>query len=297
MFATILGGLPRPPLPDDAPPDDAPPDEAVRLVIEAQETAGLEPVTDGRLAWPLDASLERDVVAGWQRAAALTSRAVKQTLPGPYTLARTLGQSVLTLSRELRTVALALAEAGCPLIEIEESDAHRIGADPVERAAFRDAHLALTDGVVGAHLSLAIVGGNADTAGIETILAPAYASLAVDLIAGPDNWRLVAQAPSSVGIVAGAMSARKNGDEGPEVLLFAARYAASTQGRGSARVGLALAPGLEGLTWDVAVRKMGRLGAAARIAGLSPGDELAGSLDPRAIDIRSAALGRRERRR
>ena len=44
---------------------------------------------------------------------------------------------------------------------------------------------------LGTHLSLAITGGNADEAGIETILAAPYASLAVDLIAGPDNWRLV----------------------------------------------------------------------------------------------------------
>lgn len=292
MFATILGGLPRPPLPGAAPPD-----EAIRLAIAAQEAAGLEPVTDGRLAWPLDNALEQDVVATWISAAAGTSRAVKQTLPGPYSLARRRGRSALAVAGEIRTLVLALADAGCPLVEIEETEAHRIGSDAVERRAYRDAHLALTDGVSGTHLSLAIVGGNADTAGIETILAPAYASLAVDLIAGPDNWRLVAQAPSNVGIVAGAMSAREDGDEGPEVMLFAARYAASTQGRGSARIGLAVAPGLENVDWDVAVRKMNAIGNAARIAALPPGDELAESLDPRAIDIRSAGLGRRERRR
>ena len=292
MFATILGGLPRPSIPDDAPAD-----EAVPLAIAAQEAAGLEPLTDGRLAWARDDALEQDVVASWHGAAALTTHAVKQALPGPYSLALRLGRSPTELAREIREVVLALADAGCPLVEIEETEAHRIGEDQAERRAFRDAHLALTDGVTGTHLSLAIVGGSADTAGIETILAPAYASLAVDLIAGPDNWRLVAQAPPGIGIVAGAMSAEERGDEGPEVILFAARYAASTQGRGSARIGLAVAPGLEKLPWDVAVRKLNAIGNAARIAGLPPGDELAQSLDPRAIDIRSAALGRRERRR
>ena len=33
-----------------------------------------------------------------------------------------------------------LADAGCPLIEIEEPDAVRIGADEAERALFREAH-------------------------------------------------------------------------------------------------------------------------------------------------------------
>jgi methionine synthase II (cobalamin-independent) len=292
MFATILGGLPRPPVPSDAPRD-----EAVRLAIVAQEAAGLEPLTDGRLTWPLDDALEQDVVATWRTAAALTPHAVKQSLPGPYSLARHRGQAANVIAGELRAVVLALAEAGCPLVEIEETGAHRIGNDSAERRAYRDAHLALTDGIDGTHLSLAIVGGNADIAGIETILAPAYSSLAVDLIAGPDNWRLVAQAPTEVGIVAGAMSARADGDEGPEVLLFAARYAASTQGRGPARIGLAIAPGLQEVPWDAAVRKMNAIGKAARIVALPPGDELAESLDPRAIDIRSAGLGRRERRR
>ena len=79
------------------------------------------------------------------------------------------------------------------------------------------------------------------------------------------------------------------------MVLWAARYAASG-GRGSARIGVALVPGLERLSWDVAVRKLNALGEAARIAALPPGEELADSLDPRAIDIRSAALGRHERR-
>jgi methionine synthase II (cobalamin-independent) len=270
------------------------------MAIVAQEAAGLEPLTDGRLAGIGTRSLE-----AWQLAAALTTHAVKQSLPGPYSLAfrRSPGASAarrakeaLHLVDELRGEVIALAEAGCPFVEIEEAEAHRIGTDAAERSAYRDAHLALTDGVEGTHLSLAIVGGNADVAGIETILAPAYSSLAVDLIAGSDNWRLVAQAPATVGIVAGAMSARPDGDEGPEVILFAARYAASTQARGSDRIGLAISPGLENLPWDVALRKLNAIGRAARIAALPPGDELAEALDPRALDIRSAALGRREPR-
>ena len=93
----------------------------------------------------------------------------------------------------------ALAAAGCPLIEIHEPAATEIGADPTERALFRDAHRRLLDGVEDPHLSLAITGGNADGAGIETLLSARYSSLALDLIAGPDNWRLVVATPGDRG--------------------------------------------------------------------------------------------------
>ena len=298
MFATILGGLPRPSQPRDVPLDDI-----VEAAIRVQETNGLEPLTDGRLRWrslddPFVTKASRPLDA-WRLAATMTTRPVKQALPGPYSLARRLEPDpgaraglALRLADEIRAEILALADAGCPLVEIEESDASAIGSDPVERTRFRDVHHRLTDGVSGTHLSLAIVGPSADAAGIETILAAPYASLAVDLIAGPDNWRLVSTTPGERGIVAGAMSAEEAGDEGPELILYATRYAASTSGRGLHRVGVAIAPGLAALPWSSAVRKIERLGAAARVAAMKPGPELVDALDPRATDIRSAALGR-----
>jgi hypothetical protein len=206
------------------------------------------------------------------------------------------GQAV-EQARETRTHVLALAEAGCPLIEIEESEAHRIGEDEAQRRAFREAHTTLTEGITGTHLSLAIVGANADAAGAETIIHPGYASLAVDLVNGPDNWRLVTRAAATMGIVAGAMSAEASGDEGPELVLWAARYAATSQARGLARVGLAVVPGLHNQTWETAVRKMNAIGRAAELATLPPGDELADAVDPRSIDSRTAALGRRRANR
>lgn len=336
MFATLLGGLPRPPLSEPAGPattDRARLDALVAGVVEAQESAGLEPVTDGRLRWPGfggpmiglegmreggSAVLSADSMPEWSRpltvdawrfAARATARVVKQALPGPYTLGRRVGwaggagavppagdaagRATLTMAfaTALRAEILALSEAGCPLIEIEERDAHRIGGDEAERRLFREAHLALTDGISGVHLSLAIIGGSGDTAGIETILAAPYPSLAVDLVDGPDNWRLVRDVPGDRGIVAGAMSPRHPSDDGPELLLWAAGYAASSNGRGPDRVGLATAGSLAGLSWEFAERKLRRLGEAARLATM-PAAEAATRLDPRAIDIRSAAAGR-----
>ncbi|HYL40091.1 MAG TPA: hypothetical protein VET90_02175 [Candidatus Binatus sp.] len=314
MFGTLLGGLPRPPA--------ASPDEALEVVLRAQADAGLEPLTDGRLGSPDLADLTTRLegierapggdlrarttprrvraltIDSWRAAAVRTDRAVKQALPGPYSLLRRLDLRgldadtvIAALADALHEEVLELAAAGCPLVEIEETEAHRIGIDETERRRFRAAHARLASGIAGTHLSLSLVGPSADAAGVETILAAPYASLAADLVAGPDNWRLVARTPGDRGIVAGVLEPGLGSDDRPELPVWAAHYAASTGGRGLARVGLGTAGGLRRLPWAAAVAKLQRLGDAARIAGLPPGEQ-ADALDPRAIDIRTAAVGR-----
>jgi hypothetical protein len=276
MFATLLGSLPRPPLPDDASPE-----ALLAAVVRAQEVAGLEPISDAGFGIG-DSPAER-----WRVTAGLTDRPVKQTMVGPYSAGLAGDRAGIAA---LRAELSALVGAGCPYVEIHEPAAIGIDDDEAARGRFRDAHLGLLDGVSGAHLSLAITGGSADAAGIQTFIAAPYASLAVDLIDGPDNWRLVAATAGDRGIVCGALSIKRDADDRPEILLWAADYAASTGGRGTNRVGLATAGSLAGLTWDVAVRKLGVLGEAARLADQPPADRRK-RLDPRAVDIRSAALG------
>lgn len=274
MFATLLGSLPRPPLSEDAAPE-----AVLDALIELQVDAGLEPVIDG--GWPIKRD---DPVAAWRSTGGRTDRMVKAVLDGPFTSGRP--------AAEVRAVMLALADAGCRWIEINEPAATSIGADSDVRARFADAHAAMTAGFGGdVHLSLAITGGNADTAGMETILAGSYASLALDLIDGPDNWRLATQTPADLGLICGVISMHGGSDDGPELVLWAAGYAASTRGRGPARVGLATAGSLAGLPWDAAAAKVRRLGEAARLAA-APMEERLTAIDPRAIDPRSAALGR-----
>ncbi|MEO8208029.1 MAG: hypothetical protein ABI598_03255 [Chloroflexota bacterium] len=313
----MLGGLPRPIGSDGEAIDDE--DAAVRRVIEAQAEAGLEPLTDGRLRaggtvgpaiglGGVEPGMSGPVLTGpptwsrpltvdaWRFAVGVGAGLVKQTLPGPYTLGRRLGAAdpeaaTAAFARALRQEIDALIDAGCVLIEIEERDAHLIGVDAAERRRFVEAHQSMLDGITGVHLSLAIVGGNADTAGIETILAAPYRSLAVDLIDGPDNWRLVTRTPADRGIVCGALSVHDPSDDSRELLLWAASYASASGPRGRERVGLATSGSLAGLSWAVAERKMRRLGEATRLAGQSF-EEAAPHLDPRAIDIRSAAHGR-----
>jgi hypothetical protein len=276
MFATLLGPLPWPSLAGDASPE-----AILDAVLEVQVEHGLEPLTDG--GWPLDRD---DPVAAWRATAARTDRLVKAVVEGPFSSGRP--------AADLRAVILGLAGAGCRLIEVHEPAATTIGTDPDARARFADAHRVLTADVgADVHLSLAIIGGNADTSGIETILAGAYSSLALDLIDGPDNWRLATTTPTEVGLICGALSTREASDDGSEMLLWAAGYAASTRGRGPARVGLATAGSLAALPWAVAAEKVRRLGEAARLATL-PAEERRAAVDPRAVDSRSAALGRYE---
>jgi methionine synthase II (cobalamin-independent) len=287
MFATLLGALPRPPLPDDA-AQEAVLDAMLALQVEN----GLEPVTDGGVTLVPD-----DPVASWRATAARTDRLVKAIVSGPYGVAEGADERVIVAA--LRETVADLAAAGCRWIEVHEPAAVSIGSDPASRARFAELHRTLTADLGDVHLSLAITGGDAAAAGIETILAGTYASLALDLIDGPDNWRLVAATPGDRGVVCGAMGAGERADEGPEVLLWAAGYAASTGGRGAARVGLATAASLAGLPWTVAERRVQRLGEAARLAA-APREERLRAIDPRAIDARSAALGRyapRARRR
>jgi len=271
MFATLLGPLPRPTLPSDAPAE-----AVLETVLEAQLEHGLAPLTDA--GWgPGD-----DPVAAWRATSSRTDELVKAVVVGPITSGRS--------TTEVRAVLAGLADAGCAWIEVHEPATTTIGVDPEARARFGEAHRALTRGLAGVHLSLAIVGGNADEAGIETILAGAYASLAVDLIDGPDNWRLVAQTPQDRGIVCGALSTKPRSDDSPELLLWAAAYAASTAERGPDRVGLATAGSLAALSWEAAVDKLRRLGAAARLAEAPP-EAQRRVLDPRATGRRGRAIG------
>lgn len=276
MFATLLGPLPRPSL------AEAVVSEALLdAVLDLQIEYGLEPLTDA--GWALD---REDPVAAWGATAARTGSLVKAVVDGPFSSGRP--------AEELRTVLLRLADAGCRWIEVHEPAAARIGASSDARARFMDMHATLTaDLGADVHLSLALTGGSADDAGIDTFLAGAYASLALDLIDGPDNWRLATAWPADRGLICGALSSREGSDDGPEMLLWAARYGASTRGRGPARIGLATAGSLATLSWDVAAEKVRRLSEAARLAA-APLDEQLASIDPRAIDKRSAALGRYE---
>ena len=200
MFATLLGGLPRPPVPDGAATE-----ELVEAAVRAQESAGLDPISDGGQfgEWqPLDA---------WRATAALTDRSVKQAVQGPYSAGLDAGATSCPGARR-RPSTRSSASWPRPAVRSSRSTSRpRRGSVPTLRHGSSSARRigACSTASTGTHLSLAITGGNADTAGIDTLLAAPYASLAVDLIAGPDNWRLVVATPGDRGIICGALLGRR----------------------------------------------------------------------------------------
>jgi methionine synthase II (cobalamin-independent) len=242
------------------------------------------------------------LVASWRSTAELTDLAVKARLVGPYSLGRRLRRGnfgrrklTLALAAALNAELLALARAGCPFVQVEEDEAVRIGTDGPERRLFVEAQAILLDrlpdATTGFHRSLAISGGNADTAGPPTFFTAPYESYFFDLIDGPDNWRLITRAPSERGIVCGAVDPHAAQIDDKELIVWAASYAASG-GRGFERVGVAPAGSLAALDPAVARRKIERLGESARIVEARGAIPIQAQLDPRAVDARSAAFGR-----
>ncbi len=283
MFATLAGDYPW--------PTDMPPADALAAVVGAQVEAGLGLLSDGRVH---PATLApQEYLAAWRSAGAAGSRLapdlpVKVAILGPWAAGGRTG--ALGSARALNAALVALAGAGCPLVEVHEPSSS-LPLDDAERGAYVAAHAALLAGVPDSlHVSLAITGGDAMALGADTLFAAPYRSYLLDLLDGPESWRLAAVAPGERGIVAGVGDAAGRGRTRLEDVVWAVGYAASTQGRGRDRVGVAPSGSLAELSDERARAVLDLLGEATRtIEGGR--DEILARLDPRAIDARSAALG------
>lgn len=283
VFATLAGGYPW--------ATDRRPAEALAAVVRAQVEAGLGLLADGRVH-PASAGPD-ELVAAWRaarEAGALhgVDLPVKLAVAGPWAAGGRDGAA--DVARALAAGLGALVDAGCPFVEVHEPAA-TLPADDPGRAAFVAAHAALLDGLpAGFHASLAITGGDALGLGAAALFSPPYRSYLLDLLDGPEGWRLVVAAPVERGIVVGVGDASGRGRTRLEDVVWAASYAASTAGRGMDRVGVAPSGSLAALAPDRARAVLAILGEAAHaIAGGR--DEVLAVLDPRAIDARSAALG------
>jgi hypothetical protein len=286
--------------------------------VAAQVDAGMDLVTDGGVRWAdvdqvaLDAVRDVTGLAGlfvrsWRTAAGLTDLPLAQVIPGPWSLAvrdagpdagsEVVANRALELAGALAGEVAALGEAGCPVVQVTEPAAAAIGEGTVARDGFRRAHARLLRDAGELHTMLAITGGSAAGAGASTVLGAPYASFLFDLIAGPDNWRLVRAVPGDRGVVCAALRAgdgRERLDQAPE-LVWAAHYAASSNGRGLGRVGLANASPLDGLGPDEAVVALRGLAQAARLATLPPSEAIREGLDAKAM-VRGDRLSAMKRR-
>ncbi len=253
----------------------------------------VSPITleDWRFAQETAASLARE--------RGLATPPVKQCLIGPYSLARlsdpgALGRErlALALAEALNEELRALHAAGVPVVQLDENALTLIPADDAsERRLATEALRRVTSGLADAHLCLAVTMGDAVGVGADALFGLPFRSYLFDLIAGPDNWELIARAPHERGIICGVANARNTRPDDEPVMIWAAHYAASTAARGLERVALSPSTSLEYLPRDRAKAKIEALGQAARKAAITDPEELAASIDPRAVDARSAALG------
>ena len=269
-------------------------DELVREAIGEQDAAGLELITDGQLRWPdpvgtfpygLDRVVEqgpgRLAVTGepqwvapvtlddWRFLRAATDLPARQTLVGPYTLARLIDPGPLSRERLTMTLAdamgrelRALADAGCDVIQIEERAAAGISTE-AERSLYRAAQRRMTHGLQGVHLMLAITEGSAHRATARVIFDARYRSYLFDLVAGANNWLLIAEAPTDRGIICGVADATNPEPDDPARMAWAGRYAALVRKRGPDRVGLAPSASLAFLPREAAYAKIERLSTVA----------------------------------
>jgi hypothetical protein len=318
MFAMLSGGWPRR-TPDGTPVDDLE-DEARAAAIEdlvadlvaAQEAAGIGLVRDGDVRWADpeatvlaaiargDAGDAGPLVRAWRATSARTDLPVAQAVPGPWTLAlrdvggwghaEVVAGRAAELADALADDVAALVAAGCPVVQVVEPAAVTVGESAPLRAGFLRAHRRLLARAPEAHAMLAITGGSAHLAGPDALFGAPYRSYLFDLIAGPDNWYPVRAAPGDRGIVCAALVAgqrRAAADQAP-VLSWAAHYAASSNGRGLERVGLANATPLGSLDRESAQRALDDLGRAATLAALPPKEAVDVGMDPRSIVVKQA---------
>jgi methionine synthase II (cobalamin-independent) len=307
-------------------------DDLVREVIAEQEAAGLAILSDGEVRWedPVSAiaaglegfelgEVERYfqtqtyyrrpratreprwdgaiTLADWQFAASATELPVKQSIVGPYTLARLSDPG--PLSRERLTMALAdalahelrtLVAAGCPMIQIREDAAALLGDSTSEQRLFKAAQRRLTNDVRQAHLSLAVTLGSVAGVPGEVFFDAPYRSYLLDLVAAPGNWRFVVLAPSDRGIVCGVVDAQHSTPDDDTFLRWAGTFAAARPGRGIDRVGLATSSSLEALTREQARAKIERLGAITTTLQAELAESTV-ALDPAALELEGVERG------
>jgi len=222
-----------------------------------------QPVATGEVTWRKPIS-----VADYTFAAAHSVRPVKPVVTGPFTLAvmsrdehyGSLDRFVMALATALNFELRALAQAGAPLIQVDEPGllVHRD-----QLPLFGRAMAALWDGV-GARRALYTYFGHVDG------LYPAMLDLPVDVlgldfIAGQQrNWEILRRAKFTKELGLGVLDARNTRMENPEEIAAACRRATELVPASALYVGPNA--GLEFLPRRVARKKLDALAAGVRRA-------------------------------
>ena len=205
-------------------------------------------------------------------AAAHSEKPLKAVITGPYTLAALSTDShygdrrrlVLDLAQALHQEALALAEAGAPVIQINEPAILRHKEDA---PLLQEALAAMLEGI-GAETALYTWFGDA-----EGIL-PQLMELPVDVIGldfalGPRNWEALGRTVFTKGLGLGIIDARNTKIEGVEQIVEAIRRAGEFVP--ADRLYVSPSAGLEYLPREVAFDKLKRLVEGVRASQVGAG--------------------------
>jgi methionine synthase II (cobalamin-independent) len=195
------------------------------------------------------------------------------------------------LAEAMNQELLALAAAGCPVLQVDEGALATIGDDADEWALYAATQRRLTAGLDGNHLSLGIYHGAIHPRGHEAVLDGPYRSYLVDALAGPDAWRFVFAVPPDRGVIVGALDADQTTRDDPELMVWAMAWAAHG-GRTGDRIGVAPNGSLRALGRHETRRKIEQMGEAVRIAAMGPLQEVAEALDPAPVESRVPHLRR-----
>ncbi len=162
-------------------------------------------------------------VQDYEFAASNSPKPVKAVLTGPYTLARLSKDShyhdlrafVLDLAQALNQEALALQEAGAPVIQFDEPSIVR---NPSDFQLLEEAAQVLTDGISRSRTAIYTYFGSVGKIGAAFFRLP-FTIIGLDLVEGPDNWTLLSQFPADKHLAAGIVDARNTKMESIEGLV------------------------------------------------------------------------------
>lgn len=274
-------------------------DALVRAVVAEQEAAGLDVVTDGQVRWDdivtpfarnmagfeVDGLLRffdnnvyyrRPVCTGnlewrgpssvnaWRFASSIANTPVKAVVPGPATFAHLavdehyndLERFVMAIAQVLAQEVFELEAAGARHIQIDEPALLEI---PQHLALAGRALEVVTADIDSAEVTLATYFSDAKRLGADLFTLPATV-FALDFVAGPANFELVAQIPGDKKLQAGLVDARNTKlEDEDELARSIAEFAAAL---GPERLVVAPSCGLEFLPRERAHAKLELLVAA-----------------------------------
>jgi len=207
------------------------------------------------------------LVRDYQFAAQQSSKPVKAVLTGPYTLAAlsldrhygSLRQLVLALAAELRHEVQALAQAGAPVIQINEPAIVR-GKEDVRLLAEALARLLER---VQAETALYTWFGDANGI-LPQLLELPVSTIGLDFVWGPANWEAIQRVPFEKNLGFGIIDARNTKLESVEQIGEAIRRASEFVP--PERLYVNPSCGLEYLPREVAFEKLKRMVEGARRA-------------------------------